>query len=706
MFLLEYNSCVIDIMNIEKVKTTLWENRKMIFVLLILFIFAIGMRSNITRYEGNYLFEPDAYYHARLVQHLVVDGYIPEVDPDVYYFLEDGMTHQPPSLYHYIVTAMYSIVSLGFYSKELLAFMVQFASTIFGALIAIAMYFLARDTFDSKKVGLVAGFLTAVSPAFVYRTMSGAQGDNSLGFLWMVIGFLFFVRAIKTKTLKKEDIINVLLSGLFFALMVFTWRLNLLIPVVLLTSSAIILLKISGESTKTKNIFKSEFFTFIVKATIPMIIYTVASFLYGENWLLSAAGYAKNLVGSVELAMILGAIAVLAFIAVSYFIYNSKEDTRKLASTFAIAILYLGLLAMIIMVIVEPDFFYRDGGRQSIGSLVGEESVGYTSFGIKYNALVLLPYLGLLLFPISLWLFNKKNNKVQVIFWFWTIITLFMAWYKLKFTFVFGLGLVTGAALLAYILFEGLKKYELTKGIEGKTILIVFGALLILGVGANDLYNNAFQPFANSSPYWIETMDWIENNTSEDAKFFNWWGDGHQLAFVTERKFSADNRNASGEANKAYAEFNITTDVNRGYEIVKEEIGAEYIILPSSNFNAGGTYEFYVNDSVDSRLAAKYNDFGTRNIGCSETVAGVNCGGQTIPQEQYDSFNTNWTSQPTDFFNGSVAIYYYTTNDQLFILGPTYNQTNLAKVYFNSSETSNFYEEVYSYNGMKIFRVK
>lgn len=702
-------------MDFEQIKTKIWENRKIIFVLLILFLFAMSVRSNITRYEDNYLFEPDAYYHARLVQHLVVDGYIPEIDPDVYYQVEGGMTHQPPSLYHYIVAFLYSIVSLGVYNKELLAFTVQFASTIFGALIAIAMYYLARDTFDSKKIGLIASFLTAVSPAFVYRTMSGAQGDNSLGFLWMLIGFLFFVRAIKTKTLKKEDWINVILAGVFFALMVFTWRMNLLIPVVLLPAAAIMLLKISGESTKTRKFKNSEFFTFIIKAAVPLLIYSIASFLYGENFIWSAANYAKNLVGSQEIAIILGIVGIIAFIIASYFIYNSKEDTRKLASTIAIAVLYLGLIAMFIMFLVEPDFFYRDGGRQSIGSLVGEESVGGSgqlhqgyanSFGIKYNSLIILPYLGLLLFPLSLWFFRGKNNNPQIIFWFLTIFTLFMAWYKLKFTFVFGLGLVAGAALLAYILFEGIKKLNINKGIEGKTILVALGFLLVIGVGANEVYNTGFTPFANSSAYWPEAMDWIENNTSEDAKFFNWWGEGHQLAFVTERKFSADNRNASGEANKAYAEFSITTDANRGYDIVKNEIGAEYIILQSSNFNAAGTYEFYVNDTVDSRLAAKYNDFPSRIINCTPTIGGMSCGGQVMSQEQYDGYDSYYKETPSDFFNGQIPIYYYADNNQIVILGEANNNTNLAKVYFNSSETSDYYEEVFAFNGLKIFRVK
>ena len=83
------------------------------------------------------------------------------------------------------------------------------------------------------------------------------------------------------------------------------------------------------------------------------------------------------------------------------------------------------------------------------------------------------------------------------------------------------------------------------------------------------------------------------------------------------------------------------------------------------------------------------------------------CNGQAIPKTTYDTqFNDIWKNTPTEFYNGSTAIYYYGVNDQLILVGPSYNQTNLAKVYFNSSETSKYYEEVYSKNGMKIFKVK
>ncbi|MDD3083578.1 MAG: STT3 domain-containing protein [Candidatus ainarchaeum sp.] len=700
-------------MNFEEIKKSVWNNKETIFLLIIIFLLAISIRSNLVRFEGNYLFEPDAYYHARLTQELITQGYVGEIDPNVYYFVEGGMPQSTAELQHYLMAALYFVLSLGFYNKELIAFAVQIAPILFGAIISVGMYFLAKEIFNSKKVGLVTGFLAAIGPAFAYRTMAGAEGNDSLAFVWMVIGFVFLIRAIKTKSLDKNDLINTSLSGIFFGLMAITWRANILIPLILIPSSIFMMMYISGTSKKEK-ITKSEPFNFITKIFVSLGIYTIISTAYSffsigytEVWFLSLTRSISNVTKiNLEITLLIGIITTIVFIGLCFFFYNSKKEIKSLAPTITIILLYVGLIAMLMFFAIEPDFFYSGEGRQSISSLVGEESLGNKSFGIKYNSLIVLPIIALFVFPITLYFFKREDSHTQILLWFWTIITLFMAWYKLKFTFIFGLGLIAGAAITCYIIFELLKKYEMNKALEGKIVLGAFVFILLTGVSGSDMYLTQFAPFANSSPYWIETMDWIQNNTDENAKFFNWWSDGHQLAFVTERKFSVDNRNASGFGNKAYAEFTITNDVQRGYDIVTKEIGAEYIILPSDNFYSGPTFEFYYNDSVDSSLGNKYYDFSTRVINCYPVQNGMNCNEQIIPTEQYEGMGSIWKKNPSDFYNGETPIYYYAEANQLIILGQTYNNTNLAKVYFNSEETKDFYEEVYSYNGMKIFKVK
>jgi asparagine N-glycosylation enzyme membrane subunit Stt3 len=695
-------------LDFDEVKQKVLDNKKMIFILLVLFIFAVGIRSNIARYEGNYLFEPDAYYHARTTQYLVTDGVVPEIDPQAYYQEEQGGSTSEKTSFYWILSAwIYTIVSLGMgFNKELFAFTIQFFPAIFGALISVGMYFLGKEIFNDKKIGLITGFAAAVTPAFAYRTMAGAQGNNSLGFLWMVIGFIFLVRAIKHGKLGKEEWINIILSGVFFAVMVFSWRMHILIPAILLPSAAFILLQLSSKPKKhNENITKSEPFNFIIKIFVSLGIYTVASIIYGEAWLTDIIFYASKFVGSNELALILGVISVLVFIALSFLIYNSSKDTKKIAQYLVIIGLFAGLFALLFMFTTVPDFFYGEDGRTQLSSMVGEENTGKQFFGTKYNSLILFPWIALFMLPIGLYFFRKKESHPQIIFWFWTIITLFMAWYKLKFTFVFGLGIVTGVAITAYLVFELLKKFELEKGIEAKISLGALLVLIILGVGAAGIFMPDYQPSANSSPDWVEAMEWIQINTEDDAKLFNWWGEGHMISFITERRVSSDNRNFTFRANQAYAEFNITGDANRAYDIVKNEIGADYVLLPANNFKAMTNYHIQLINKVDYTEAQKYYNDPFNKVNCQTVETGRDCGGQIIPTEQLSEFNTIWTTKPTQFIDGETPAYYYLTEKSVFVLGPILNNTNLSKVYFNNPETEGFYDLVFENHSIRIYKI-
>ena len=696
-------------LNVSDVKQKIWDNRKMILLLIVIFLLAMSVRSNLVRYDENYLFEPDAYYHARLIQELVQNGYINPIDPNVYYELPNGGYSVSPSLYHYASAWIYTITSLGQYNKESLAFSVQFLPIIFGALISIGMYFLGRDLFKSKKLGVISGFLTAVSPAFAYRTMAGAQGDNSLGFLWMVIGFIFLIRALKSDKLGREELINTLLAGIFFAIMVFTWQMNLLIPLILIPSALVIILYQSHYKDKEK-IQKSIITNTLIKFGITLIIYTIASYMYGENWINTALSSLSSILGmEPALILLLAIIGALVFIVISFFLQNSSGDTKKTGFYLAIIALFVVLFATFYLFATVPDLFYGTKGRTAITSLVGEESVGVASFGIKYNVLLILPFVGLFALPLGMIIFKRKDLQLQIILWFWTIITLAMAWYKLKFTFVFGLGLVAGALLAFDFFFQLLKKYDTEKGIESKITFFILFFIMIIGVAAAPAYLNQFQPFANSDPSWIGAMNWIKDNTDKEANFFNWWGEGHQLAFVTERNFSTDNRNLSYEANKSMALFVITEDTTYAKSIVDNNIGADYIVLTKNMFASESNFAFYINNKVDysDPDVAKFGNGPVNFIGCSTTDTNtINCGGNTLTQEQFAALPDKWTLVPTQFYNGQIPMYIYRDGFSLTILNEATNKSNLAKVWFNSDDTKDYYEEAYYNGNIKILKVK
>ena len=691
----------------------LYDNRVIIIFLLAIFILAVGVRSDLMKYPGNYLFEPDASYHARMILDLVRDGSVPNPDNLNYYQVEGGMGNQAPSVYWYLSAVLYLIIAIGQpFSKDLLLWSVKFFPAIFGALISIAMYFLAKEVFGDKRVALITAFLAAITPAFVYRTMSGAQGDNSLGFLWMVIGFYFFVKAVKTKTLTKSDAINAILAGVFFLIMSMTWRMYILIPTILIPYILFALIYIACTSTKKENAKHNEVLIFAGKIILSLGLFSILFLLGGHAfsqdpvfWLFSVANYAATIIpleaGIITILLVLG---LVAFTTLAYFISNTTSETKKMIWTITVLGLYLVFFIVIALFIIEPDIMVKD--RTSIGSMVGEESVGNPYFGTKYNALIVLPWLGLILLPLGLFLFKKEDLHPSALMWVWTLVTLFMAWYKLKFTFVFGLGLVAGGSIVAFVIFEMLKKFNLEKGVEAKITILALIFIVLLGVGATARFVPDYAPFPNQDQGTIDRMDWIIENTPTDAKFFNWWNEGHVLALTTERRFSTDNRNASTEANQAYARFIITPDYELAYDIASKQIGADYILLESDLLGAMPSFEDYNLDKLaPNEVRGKYS-IGSYNIlNCVDNNTTINCGGNNIPKEQYLNFSEKWKTTPDAFPDGTNPVFYYRTNDQILILNKAMNNTNFAKVFTNSEETSEYYEEVYSKGGYKIYKI-
>jgi dolichyl-diphosphooligosaccharide--protein glycosyltransferase len=703
---------------IETLLKSIWDNRAIIIFLIAIFLIAFGIRGHLLRYH--YLFEFDAFYHARLVESLITTGSIPKIDPFNYYQVLGGVLHQPWSVYHTVAQCFYYLTNFGHpFSKDALLWAMQFNPVVFGSLICIILYFLAKEVTNSKKIGLLTALTAAITPAFAYRTMAGAQGDNAFGFFWMVLGFLFFVRAVKKNELNKETIINTIIAGIFFGLMSMTWRMYLLIPLIIIFYALFaIVLTASKQENHPKTLLENHSFIFAVKVFISLAIFHVMSYAYGEDWVADALSYVARPLhidtGVLFIALIIVSIIAIAISAL--YISKASKETKQIFSILVILGLYAGFIAMIFFFLTVPDL----SDRTSIGSMVGEESVGNNFFGTKYNSLIIFPWLALILLPISLWLFKyKEDSHTGILFFFWVIITLFMAWYTLKFTFVFGLAISPAVALVAYIFIEGLKRFNIPNGIESKVILVSIFLLILFGVGASARFFPDYVPYVDEHPEWRAAQDWITQNTPTDAKFFNWWDQGHILSFLTDRRYSTDNRNSSGPANQALAKFVVDTNAIRAYEIAAKNpvdsnyttIGADYVILDSSMFNEGPTFEYYIADTINVMpgIIQKYYNGTTRVLNCSgiDTSSDtINCGGNNIPGAQWNTISTKWKAAPDDFQNGSQPIYYYRANDQIMILNQTMNNTNIAKAWLNSDETSKYYDIVYQKQGILILKIK
>ena len=328
--------------------------------------------------------------------------------------------------------AIYKIVTLGgliggAYNKELWIEFVKFLPAFYGALICVAMYFLFKEIYN-KKAGIVAGIFSATVPAFVYRSMAGFFEEDSLGFLWLVLGFYFMAKALKQPMLSREHYKNIIIAGLFFGIMSWTWGMFLIIPIVLVAYLVIQVLIMF-----LRNVDRQTIKSFAVLLVICLAIFSgFAVALKGTTWLDSATKY------------------IVQYAPVTQENIQRAEDR---------------------------------GGSDVLSQTIGEENTGRQFFGTKYNALIILPLIAI---PLILFrLFRKKDDFVTLFVLFWILLTLFMAWNKLKFTYTLGLPIAASGAVIAAELFDFAKKRS---KFERQAVSLGLFFMLILGIASATMF--------------------------------------------------------------------------------------------------------------------------------------------------------------------------------------------------------------------------
>jgi len=643
-------------------------NKKHLFILLLLFLLAFGIRANLMKYE--LFFEFDTYWHARVGSYILQGEGVPDKDPLAYYQLGgSNIGWKVAPVFWFLSTAFYSVFTLGLigYDKELWIAFVKFLPAFYGALICIAMYFLFKEIYN-RKTGYVASFIAAVTPAFVYRTMAGQFEDDSLGFLWMVIGFYFFVKAVKEMNFNKESIKNALLSALFFGVMAWTWEMFMLIPLILVfyTITTIVLMWFNKiETKKIMHLIKIFVIVFVLFGVI-------ATAKDDGKWIERDAGY------------------------ITKYLPVNQENIDRFTGT---------------------------GGREGIfGMTVGEENTGIQFFGTKYNALIIFPILALLIgiwqffaFPIINFVFNlkekiewKSSDYFAFIIFFWVAITLFMAWSKLKFTYTFGLAVAIGAGLVAYNLFEFMKSR--TK-FEKQIIGLCLGFMLLVGIASGTFFMTQNAPNIEYTYGWKPALAWLKDNTPKDAKMFNWWDEGHWITFMGERAVIEDNRNIDLNADIDAAKFTLTQSTEEANQLI-EKYGSDYIIFGSDLLEKQNSMVIYAYLNEPERKNTEYGAYFSREFTCNaskDKLSGAvtySCGENVFTPEQINAFPTQYITKPNTMFSETVPgfIYREKKNQRIYLFNASSNKTMLIRIWFEDPTISKF-PVVYENAGVKIFKV-
>ena len=635
-------------------KETSISKYKLIILIILIFVMAFSIRGHLLKYD--YMYEYDPYWHLRATGYILQDGGLPDNDP-LGFYQQGGSPYgggDRPLFLWYFTAIIYSITTFGAgYSKWLLMDYARVLPAVFGALISVAMYFLGKEIYN-RKTGFVMAVVAATIPAFVYRTMAGFFEDDALGFLWLIIGFIFLVKAIKNLNSTKKYIIYSLVSAAFFIIMAATWGMFILIPLVLIAYFIVNVIYMAYTNATNK-----EIGSFVTIFLIIMALFTVGATLVtgGTTWIKNTTYY------------------------VTQYIPISSDNIARLEKT-------------------------NIDSQDVIGATVGEENTGRQFFLQKYSFFLWVPFAALLAIIIYLFTTKKKDYITWVLF-FWIAITLFMAWSKLKFTYTLGIPIAVGAGVLFYLVSEWIEN----KSIGSKRAYVIgVTAVLLISIAAGSFFVSTNVPPIDEQPEWKETVFWLHDNTDLNANIFNWWDYGHWIAYFSERKVATDNTNSYVKADKDVAMFLITDDANKAKSILKE-YNADYIPIEQDYFRrlgSFGMYAYWTTNTNDPRIT-KYFGAPMPCTSYKTDISGsttYSCGGNTIPEEEFLKLPDTWQSTPNELMqNTPVYIYRDTNNTSLYIFNAAANNTMLARIWFSDSSLDEMVNLIHANGVVRVYKV-
>lgn len=619
-----------------------------VLILVLIFITAFGIRAMILRYD--LMFEFDSYWHARMNSEWIDTGIKPQYDTIGTYHLADKPLIETP--YSYVLwgtgVLAYKLFYLGApYNQENWIFLVRLLPALYGALTALAAYLLFKWAFDSKKIGYIAGFVVGVLPGYIYRTMAGFYEEDAYGFLWMVLGFAFLVKAIKEPELTKEKIIYASLSGIMFGIMAFTWKVFVIVPLLIEAWFVILLIWSLIQKVDKKTIY-----AICGLFAICFVITAVAGSLAQTNWFSYQLNYGAGALG----------------------IEDNSVNTQ------------------------EFGFFTSKG--------VGEENTGHQFFGTKYGVFNVFFVLGIIAIIYSLW--KKKYENVSILFFLWGLMTFYLAWNKLKATYWYGLGL---GILTAFTIATLIKYFEENNVKESWKVgsVLVFVFLLLGGTASGVIFTQNNAPNIITEAGWKDAVLWMQNNMPEKSNVFNWWSWGHWITFIGHQRASTDNTNSDSQANRDFGTFFTTENPNDALGIIKA-YDTDYVVLSDEALMGQQTYATYsYNKEGDPRLKDFMNIvfpcYPEKNP-ITNTVI-YNCGGNKLEATQMYSLPVKYNTKPMEIYQGKVPLFYYSNpqKNMFAVLNARSNNSFGAKLWFEDTSTEKYFTKVYDNSYVKIWKV-
>jgi asparagine N-glycosylation enzyme membrane subunit Stt3 len=743
-----------------------------VFALLLIFIAALYIRCIPgTKLVYPQLLEIDTHYFLRMGEYIVEHGTLPEHDSVAGW----GTIPGGPNRNEYELVALWTFPVFYFILRPFMPDITMYwvgvwVPAFLGALHVLFMYFLGKELFNDRRIGLLSAAFLAFAPGILYRTSAGWMEKEAIVGVWMVIGFYFFVKSFKEKDIRKDaswkhvifhpfslidkvklddekiraikTIAYGVVSGVFFALYAGTSgqiRISLL-----LMGGAVMLALILNRYSKTLlyahlSTFVSYFVLSRAFAVSPRITdvdtvmnAAVVGFLlvrYGaERFKLVEKKYMPFLVPSMVLIVIL-ATGVAAYVSPDVGIWVA-DKIERLSNPLTI-----GVIPSTVAESQSLGYFLQDS-LSNFGTGYAVNVFQWPQFVLYFSG-IYLAFLGIA-FMCYEFVFKKRNfEHIFAAVMFIGTLVLAIGAARLAFQFAFPFAIAAGYFLIrggGYVLNasrkalkeKGYRYLKVTGGVFiGLVLLTNFASAWVMA-------NNVGTPMTDD---FYQAMIWLRDNTPEDAVLLEWWDYGWWYQYIAEKITLVDG---------GYHDQRPTQDIAKFYtEPLSEDSGpysslnflknytVDYVMVSSDLIPKFGAMSKIANwgEKIDVlptlSLSNNYQE-GDKMLleygGGEQTIIVA----YSIGSEGNETFVQNMTAivktsqgqayigkigvgnqiLTSDKPNAIPGLLYFAGNAVIYVPEAVEDCVFVRLYLFDGTGMENYFEKVYDKLGIKIYKVK
>ena len=482
---------------------------------------------------GFELFEFDPFFNYRATEYILengTDAYFNWIDEKSWHPFGRNVSETSQVTLHLTAASLYSIFNFGLSLYDFTILL----PLIFGSLTAVVVFAFVR-VLGGTAAGLFAALIFSISVPIFTRGLIGWFKSEPLGLFFAFLAMYLFVSGLKFNK-GRISLIKLIFAGFFLSLGLSAWGgiLFFIIPIVLFYFSL--------PFIKNKD-------NFIMWAGPSFSASLIAFSLVFERNSTFIIGYAG-------LAILLPTI----FILVSGIIMKFSNKRTKIRNSIVVLIVFIasGIGIMNSGLVGLPSFRYLNAinpfltSQDSLTDSVAEHTT--TSLSMSFTFLSVF----LIFAVIGMWfLFSKKTislkTDMRIFGILISIIAIYVSSAFVRLELFASVGIIIlgsiGLAILSQKIFEQ-NGQNFTKLIFPAIIIILF--IIPVTIPENNTWltwadfppsilngGSSFLQFSSND--WKDAMNWIKENTPEDAVIASWWDYGYWITALSERTTITDN---------------------------------------------------------------------------------------------------------------------------------------------------------------------